>query len=91
MRKAALAFCYHAEMICADEVISNQLTSVDGARTGHGAMADLSPLLGEEWKSDFGAVRSVDDPNLNRAAHGYSSKREPLHICNPPVVLHSLS
>ena len=32
------------------------------ARTGHGAMADLSPLLGEERKSDFGAVRSVDDP-----------------------------
>jgi hypothetical protein len=24
-------------------------------------MADLSPLLGEERKSDFGAVRSVDD------------------------------
>ena len=32
------------------------------ARTGHGAMADLSPLLGEERKSNFGAVRSVDDP-----------------------------
>jgi hypothetical protein len=32
------------------------------ARTGHGAMADLSPLSGEERKSDFGAVRSVDDP-----------------------------
>jgi hypothetical protein len=25
-------------------------------------MADLSPLLGEERMSDFGAVRSVDDP-----------------------------
>jgi hypothetical protein len=25
-------------------------------------MANLSPLLGEERKSDFGAVRSVDDP-----------------------------
>jgi hypothetical protein len=25
-------------------------------------MADLSPLLGQERKSDFGAVRSVDDP-----------------------------
>jgi hypothetical protein len=25
-------------------------------------MADLSPLLGEERKSDFAAVRSVDDP-----------------------------
>jgi hypothetical protein len=26
-------------------------------------MADLSPLLGEERKSDFGAVRSVEDPD----------------------------
>src|SRR5258707_6239181 len=25
-------------------------------------MSDLSPLLGEERKSSFGAVRSVDDP-----------------------------
>ena len=25
-------------------------------------MSDLSPLLGEERKSNFGAVRSVDDP-----------------------------
>ena len=24
-------------------------------------------------------------------AHGYSSKREPLHTCNPPVVLRSLN
>jgi hypothetical protein len=26
-------------------------------------MSDLSPLSGEERKSNFGAVRSVDDPN----------------------------
>jgi hypothetical protein len=26
-------------------------------------MSDLSPLSGEERKLDFGAVRSVDDPN----------------------------
>ena len=32
------------------------------ARTGHGPMSDLSPLLGEERKSNFGVVRSVDDP-----------------------------
>ena len=32
------------------------------ARTGHGLMSDLSPLSGEERKSNFGAVRSVDDP-----------------------------
>src|SRR5258705_5757998 len=29
---------------------------------GHGAMSGLSPLSGEERKSNFGAVRSVDDP-----------------------------
>jgi hypothetical protein len=29
---------------------------------GHGPMSDLSPLLGEERKSNFGGVRSVDDP-----------------------------
>jgi hypothetical protein len=28
----------------------------------------LSPLLGEERKSDFGAVRSVDDPERKRLA-----------------------
>ena len=37
------------------------------ARTGQGAMADLSPLLGEERKSDFGAVRSVVDPSATSA------------------------
>src|SRR5438874_3651641 len=31
---------------------------------GHGAMSDLSPLSGEERKSNFGAVRSVFDPRL---------------------------
>src|SRR4030095_14360658 len=30
------------------------------ARTGPLAMSDLSPLSGEERKSNFGAVRSVD-------------------------------
>ena len=34
---------------------------------GHGPMSDLSPLLGEERKSNFGAVRSVDDCRLNRS------------------------
>ena len=33
------------------------------ARNGHGAMSDLSPLSGEERKSNFGAVRSVVDPS----------------------------
>src|SRR5467141_961954 len=33
------------------------------AQPGHGPMSDLSPLLGEERKSNFGAVRSVVDPS----------------------------
>jgi hypothetical protein len=41
-------------------------------------MSDLSPLLGEERKSNFGAVRSVDDPSETLAAkftvmHKYDS------------------
>jgi hypothetical protein len=32
------------------------------APNGHGAMSDLSPLSGEQRKSNFGAARSVDDP-----------------------------
>jgi hypothetical protein len=38
------------------------------ARTGHGPMSDLSPLSGEERKSNFGAVRSVNDPSSCAAA-----------------------
>src|SRR5258706_16475146 len=33
------------------------------APNGHGPMSDLSPLSGEERKSNFGAARSVDDPS----------------------------
>jgi hypothetical protein len=35
-------------------------------------MSDLRPLSGEERKSNFGAVRSVDDPKLTSgcSAHG---------------------
>ena len=32
-------------------------------------MSDLSPLSGEEQKLDFGAVRSVDDPDITRTRH----------------------
>ena len=32
------------------------------AQNGHGAMSELSPLSGEERKSNFEVVRSVDDP-----------------------------
>src|SRR6476620_12459445 len=36
--------------------------SPEVARTGHGRMSDLSPLSGEQRKSNFGPARSVDDP-----------------------------
>ncbi len=38
------------------------LTLMRLARNGHGSMSDLSSLLWEERKSNFGAVRSVDEP-----------------------------
>ena len=38
------------------------------ARNGHGAMSELSLLSGEERKSTFGAVRSVDDPATDIAS-----------------------
>ena len=44
-------------------------------RTGPGPMSDLSPLSGEERKSNFGAVRSVDDPNRSfKAPHNRTTK-----------------
>ena len=36
--------------------------SPEVAQLGHGEMSDLSPLSGVKRKSNFGAVRSVDDP-----------------------------
>jgi hypothetical protein len=51
-------------------------------------MADLSPLLGEERKSDFGAVRSVDDdqkrtspPHLWMSAFGGEYRPETRALC----------
>jgi hypothetical protein len=38
-------------------------------RLRHAAMSELSPLSGEEQKSNFGAARSVDDPQPTSAAH----------------------
>ena len=38
------------------------------ARNGHGPMSDLSPLSGEERKSNFGAVRSVDETQFGHLA-----------------------
>jgi len=36
-------------------------------------MSDLSPLSGEERKSNFGAVRSVDDPEADLDQKGRSN------------------
>src|SRR6266403_5536375 len=41
------------------------------ARNGHGPMSDLSPLSGVKRKSNFGAVRSVDDPDVGLASRDY--------------------
>jgi hypothetical protein len=41
--------------------------SPEMALFGHGAMSDLSPLSGEERKSNFGAAKSVDDPSPTSA------------------------
>jgi hypothetical protein len=38
------------------------------AQNGHGPMSDLSPLSGVKRKSNFGAVRSVDDPKRTLGA-----------------------
>ena len=49
------------------------LTLMRLARNGHGSMSDLSSLLWEERKSNFGAVRSVDDPERTRYWEDQSS------------------
>src|SRR3954465_14906060 len=55
------------------------------ARNGHGAMhANLSPLSGEERKSDFAIARSVDDP-LRTFSSGHLCK-----ICTSPRMLAAL-
>ena len=52
-------------------------------------MSDLSPLLGEERKSNFGAVRSVDDPSAwtGRALQAGCEQMEGvvLRICIRPL------
>ncbi len=40
-------------------------------------MSDLSPLLGEERKSNFGVVRSVDDPNATSSALSTALSQQP--------------
>jgi hypothetical protein len=37
-------------------------------------MSELSPLSGEERKLDFGAVRSVEDPNLTSPRLSFGSQ-----------------
>jgi hypothetical protein len=44
----------------AGQSLINHMTLL--ALFGHGSMSDLSPLSGEERKSNFGAARSVNDP-----------------------------
>jgi hypothetical protein len=51
MTRTALAFCYLAEMICADEVIGNQLTSGDAAQSRHNRSAAGYLLPREERTS----------------------------------------
>jgi hypothetical protein len=41
--------------------------SPEMALSGHGLMSDLSLLSGEERKSHFSAVTSVDDPKATSA------------------------
>src|SRR5258705_13768278 len=50
------------------------------ARNGHGPMSDLSPLSGEERKSNFGAVRSVDDPQRSSDFPKYPSFVQPYRL-----------
>src|SRR5258705_4002429 len=49
---------------------------------GHGPMSDLSPLSGEERKSNFGAVRSVDDPKPTWAGRNSQCSRPLLTQCD---------
>ena len=50
------------------------------ARTRNGPMSDVSRLSGEERKLDFGAVRSVEDPEETSPGRGTSRGeiRDPL-------------
>jgi hypothetical protein len=56
---------------------ASQCPVVAAARNGHGPMSDLSPLSGEERKSNFGAVRSVDDPNATSSALSTALSQQP--------------
>src|SRR5258708_12301089 len=64
------------------------------ARTGHGPMSDLSPLSGEERKSNFGAVRSGVDPWLRKNVRARKA-RDPKQTWEPQskgrVLRHALS
>ena len=49
------------------------------APNGHGRMSDLSPLSGEQRKSNFGAARSVDDPFGHQWREGENRARRSYH------------
>src|SRR5260221_6017947 len=53
--------------------VCTPISATKSAPTGHGAMSDLSPLSGEERKSNFGAVKSVDDPTRTFGLKEYAS------------------
>ena len=45
--------------------VKKVLANPEPSTHGHGPMSDLSPLSGVKRKSNFGAVRSVDDPGAD--------------------------
>src|SRR6266404_1655603 len=55
------------------------------APNGHGRMSDLSPLSGEQRKSNFGAARSVDDPEETSPGRG-TSRGEIRDPCYPTPI-----
>ena len=48
------------------------------ARNRHGEMSDLSPLSGVKQKSNFGAVKSVEDPERTYRALITASLKRPM-------------
>ena len=51
-------------------------------------MADLSPLLGEEQKSDFGAIRSVEGPQWTNVERAVTEHHQTLAELGQLFILH---
>src|SRR5258708_38950696 len=60
------------------------------APNGQGRMSDLSPLSGEERKSNFGAAWSVDGTQLRHRTSQKTDAICALFLSGRPVVLHAL-